>query len=116
MKNLIIISLLLISSISAQPSRQEGLPAVQSLFHSETIIIPGSDNNFNLFYTYKIPYNRLVFERDNGEYSAGLRVLVEVNDSELKLIERDIKDTELTTPKFETTSDQGVGLLDFLKW
>ncbi len=116
MKNLIIISLLLISSISAQPSRQEGLPAVQSLFHSETIIIPGSDNNFNLFYTYKIPYNRLVFERDNDEYSAGLRVLVEVNDSELKLIDRDIKDTELTTPNFETTSEQGFFLQDFLKF
>jgi GWxTD domain-containing protein len=115
-KKLTLIFLLLFSSVFAQPSRREGVPVVQSLFHSETIIIPGKENNFNLFYTYKIPYNRLVFERDNSEYSAGLRVLVEVNDSESNLIDRDIKDTELTVNNFEATNERGFFLQDYLKF
>lgn len=116
MKNILLISLLLFPSLFAQPSRREELPVVQSLFHSETIIIPNENNNLNLLYTYKIPYNRLVFERDNGEYSAGLRVLVEVIDSASDLVDRDIKDTELSVNNFEATNERGFFLQDFLKF
>jgi GWxTD domain-containing protein len=115
-KNILLISLLLFPSLFAQPSRREELPVVQSLFHSETIIIPGENNNLNLSYTYKIPYNRLVFEREGGEYSAGLRVLVEVSDSTSDLIDRDIKDTELSVNDFEATNERGFFLQDFLKF
>ena len=112
----LLFSILLFPAIFAQPSRREDIPVVQSLFHSETIVIPDEDNNFNLFYTYKIPYNRLVFERDNGEFSAGLRVLVEVVDSASDLIDRDIKDTELSVDNFEATNERGFFLQDFLKF
>ena len=116
MKSKLLISLLLFPSLFAQPTRREELPVVQSMFHSETIIIPDVNKNLNLFYTYKIPYNRLVFERDNGEYSAGLRVLVEVSDSSADLIDRDIKDTELSVNNFEATNERGLFLQDFLKF
>lgn len=115
-KNIFLISLLLFPSLFAQPSRQEGRPLFQSLFHSETVIIPNEQNDFNLFYTYKIPYNRLVFERDNGKYVAALRVLVEVNDSVSNLIDRDIKDTELSVSNFEETNERGFFLQDYLKF
>ena len=116
MKNILLISFLFFPSLFAQPSRSGELPMVQSLFHSETIIIPAENKKLNLFYTYKIPYNRLVFERENGEYSAGLRVLVEVSDSVSDLIDRDIRDTDLSVNNFEATNERGLFLQDFLKF
>jgi GWxTD domain-containing protein len=115
-KNTLLISLLLFSSLIAQPSRREGLPVIQQPFQSETIVIGGIEDNLNFFYTYKIPYNRLVFERDNGEYSAGFRVLVEITDSESNFIDRDIKDTYLKVDDFEATNEQELFLQDFLNF
>ncbi|MBT8384008.1 MAG: GWxTD domain-containing protein [Ignavibacteria bacterium] len=116
MKTFLLIFLLFLSILTAQPQRGERISVAQQLFQSETIIIPNSTNNFNLYYTYKIPYNRLVFERDNGNYSAGLRVLVEIEDQQSNLIDRDIKDTELIVNNFEATNERGFFLQDYLKF
>ncbi|MBT8380217.1 MAG: GWxTD domain-containing protein [Ignavibacteria bacterium] len=116
MKTFLLIFLLFLSILTAQPQRGERISVAQQLFQSETIIIPKSTNNFNLYYTYKIPYNRLVFERDNGNYSAGLRVLVEIEDQQSNLIDRDIKDTELIVNNFEATNERGFFLQDYLKF
>ncbi|MBT8393187.1 MAG: GWxTD domain-containing protein [Ignavibacteria bacterium] len=116
MKTFLLIFLLFLSILTAQPQRGERISVAQQLFQSETIIIPKSTNNFNLYYTYKIPYNRLVFERDNGNYSAVLRVLVEIEDQQSNLIDRDIKDTELIVNNFEATNERGFFLQDYLKF
>ncbi len=116
MKNTLLISLLIISSLIAQPRKREGLPVLNKPFQFESIVIPISGDNLNYFYTYKIPYNRLVFEKNNSSYSAGLRVLIEITDEDSKLISRDIKDTELTVESFEITNEPGLFLQDYLNF
>ena len=92
MKKTVLLSLLIIASLHSQPKQKKpewehhtNGPA----FNSQVLVIPDSDSSSFLYYTYRIPYNRLVFIRSGKEYSANLRVTVELIDGSTEMIERD---------------------------
>ncbi len=85
-------------------------------FQSEIISLPRSDGDFSVFYTYKIPYRLLVFEREEEIFVAGFRVIVELLDEDSKLVARDIKDSRVSVDNFETTNDHSLFLQDFLSF
>jgi GWxTD domain-containing protein len=89
---------------------------------SEIYIIPSGssedkkDSTELLYYIYKIPYNRLVFEKSNNHYTAAYRLTVEVHDTITNTINRKIKEGKISVEDFEKTDNENTyaeGLLDF---
>ena len=114
-----VILFLLSSQIFSQP-RQE--PFIQHILHSEIYTIPSElspgekDSTAQLYYIYKIPYNRLVFEKSNGRYTASYRLTVEVHDTITNIINRKIKEGKISVDGFEKTDDENSyaeGVLSF---
>ena len=70
-------------------------------FESEVISLPRTDGDFSIYFTYKIPYKLLVFEKEEELYNAGFRVIVEISDKDGNLVARDIKDSKVTVNNFE---------------
>ena len=113
MKKLLIISLLYIS-VFGQPNNQRPSFEPKLPFESETIAIPRVDGDFSVYFTYKMPYKLLVFERTDGTFAAGFRVVVEISDENSNLVARDIKDSKISVQDFESTNDHTRFLQEFL--
>ena len=114
MKKLLFIFFLLYVSVFGQPNHQ-GLPfRTQFPFESEIISIPRIDGDYSVYFAYRIPYNLLVFERTDGIFEAGFRVIVEISDENLNLVTRDIKDSKVSVQDFESTNDHKLFLQAYL--
>lgn len=114
MKKYLFSLILICNQIFGQPDQIQsqffsGLP-----FQSEIITLPGTGNTFSVYYTYKIPYRLLVFERKDDSFSAEFRVTVEILDNDARMVERNIKDTKITVNNFEETNDLSLHLQDFI--
>jgi GWxTD domain-containing protein len=82
---------------------------------SEVHTIP-SDSGNTVYYSYRIPFSNLVFEKKGNGYSANFRMLVEVTDSGKKFIARQISEKNLIAKDFEQTNSKEIfyeGLIDF---
>lgn len=112
----------LISStlIFSQPKRELFLNHV---LMSEIYEIPSGthgeaqDSTEQLYYIYKIPYNRLVFEKNGNRYIASYRLTVEVHDSVTNTIDRKIKEDKISVTDFKKTDEGNIyaeGSLNFL--
>ncbi|MFZ0453083.1 MAG: GWxTD domain-containing protein [Ignavibacteriaceae bacterium] len=103
-----ILSLVLSIQVFCQPKREQ---FQQHLLLSEIYIIPSSlslgeqDSTDLLYYIYKLPYNRLVFEKNDNHYTASYRLTVEVHDSLTNTINRKIKEDKISVDDFEKTDD-----------
>ncbi|HEY6436421.1 MAG TPA: hypothetical protein VIY47_07510, partial [Ignavibacteriaceae bacterium] len=108
--------LIISTSLFGQPQRnsQPFIPIIP--FETEVIFLPRTDENFSVYYTYKIPYKLLVFERNEESYEASFRIIVEITDKDGNLITRDIKDNKLTVNSFEDTDALNVFLQDYLRF
>jgi GWxTD domain-containing protein len=110
-------SFLLASSILiGQP--QGDRPPVNPIvpFETSVITLPQTSEDYSLFYTYKIPYRLLIFERNNGSFEAEFRIMVEIKNDDGQLVARDIKDNKLTVESFEATNNPELLLQDFLEF
>ena len=114
-----IFSLVLCTRVFSQPKREQFM---QHILLSEIYTIPSGlssgeqDSTELLFYIYKIPYNRLVFEKNNNHYTASYRLTVEVHDSLTNTINRKIKEGKISVDDFEKTDDNNSyagGVLSF---
>ena len=85
-------------------------------FESEVISLPRTDGDFSVYYTYRLPYKLLVFERSNDSFEADFRVIVEIKDKDSKLVARDIKDSRISVTTFEESNDINLFLQDFLSF
>lgn len=108
--------LIISSSLFGQPQRnsQPFIPIIP--FETEVIALPRTDENYSVYYTYKIPYKLLVFERDEDLYEAGFRIIVEITDEDGNLIARDIKDNKISVNSFEATDALNVFLQNYLSF
>lgn len=116
MKKSLISFLLLYISIFGQPNNQRSSLAPKLPFESEIITIPRIDGDFSVYFTYKIPYKLLVFERTDGSFDAGFRVVVEISDENSNLVTRDIKDSKISVRDFESTNDHTLFLQEYLSF
>jgi GWxTD domain-containing protein len=85
-------------------------------FQTEVITLPRVDGDISAYYTYKIPYRLLVFERQDESFNATFRVIVEISDKDGKLVTRDIKDSKISVNSFESTNDFNIFLQDYLQF
>ena len=85
-------------------------------FQTNVITLLETSVDYSLFYTYKIPYELLIFERNNGSFEAEFRIMVEIKDDDGKLVARDIKDSKLTVESFEATNNPELLLQDYLEF
>ena len=119
MKKTVLLLLLIVSSLHSQPKHRKhewGHHTNGPAFNSQVLVIPDSDSSNFLYYTYRIPYNRLVFVRSGNEYNANLRVMVELRDSSAEMIERDTKESKVVVDDFNLTNSNSNYLQGFLKF
>ena len=114
MKKYLIIFLLSIVSVFGQPNHKRPEFFQKHPFESEIISIPGNDSLFSVYFTYRMPYRFLVFEREDGSFGAEFRVTVEILDENENLVKRDIKDRNISVSDFNETKDHFLFLQDFL--
>jgi GWxTD domain-containing protein len=92
MRKLIFIFILVSAVIGAQP--------MQNFILTESNFIP-SGNSFQLFLSYRIPYNRIVFEKRGNEYHAFFRINIEVLDSAGKFLTRSMTEKKLNVASYD---------------
>lgn len=111
MKKIFFYSLLIVFQLFAQDKFQIDRNIIQSgnYFNSEIHYLPSSDN-YTLFYSYKIPYSQLFFEKKDGEYKAGFSVNVEVNDSSGNFIDRGFDEKNISVNNFNITNSSEIYL------
>lgn len=85
-------------------------------FESEIISLPRTDDYFSVYYTFRVPYKLLVFERKSESFEAEFRVIVEIMDENSVLVARDINDSRITVSTFEETNDNSLYLQNFLEF
>lgn len=118
MKKTLFLSLLFLALLHSQTRhRKPGLDfhSVGPLFISNILILPTTDSSNFIYYTYSIPYSKLVFVRTGDEYRANLRVMVEVTDSSSQKLVRDSRESKVVVDNFDLTSSNTKYLQGFLK-
>jgi GWxTD domain-containing protein len=76
------------------------------LLYSELQVFPSVNDTWNYYYTFRIPYNHLVFIKDDNVYKAGFSLVVEVTDSLGNSVSRQIKQDNINVSNYrETDSD-----------
>ncbi len=73
------------------------------ILYSDFVQLPSGDST-DVYYCYKIPLNRLVFEKGSDLFLAQYRVSVEVFDSSgVKFVTRALKEKSIQVPDYEQT-------------
>ena len=116
MKKLLIGLILCTITLLGQKQSEPPPSASRLPFQSEIISFPSNDGEFSVYYTYRIPYKLLVFERSEELFIAGFSVTVEILDEDSKLVARDIKESRITVENFESTNDRNVFLQEYLSF
>lgn len=93
--------------VLSQPERK--------VLYSELHIIP-SDSLNTVYFSYRIPYDRFIFVKNNDYYEAEFRVSVEVFDSSGKHVTRQIEDGRIKTNKFDETNSKYLYKQDIIKF
>ncbi len=106
----LLISLILV--VSSVTGKGQILP---HLIYSEIHIIP-SDSVNNIYYSYRIPFNRFVFIKDGQAYTANFRITIEITDSSGQYVTRQNEEKKIITKNFDETISNGKyieGVLSF---
>ena len=115
MKKLLLILIFLNLVVYAQPRHQpDSFPGLLQLKPTLSVI-PISDTTVTLSYMYRIPYNRFVFEKDENNYKASLRIMVEVMKGD-DLIVRDFQDKKVTVNNFDITQSKNTAVQGFISF
>jgi GWxTD domain-containing protein len=86
-----------------------------SILFSDVHSFP-DDSGFTVYYSYRIPFSNLVFEKKGTSYDANFRILVEVTDSSKKFITRQITERNLIAKDFDQANSREIfyeGLINF---
>jgi len=95
---------LLLVVLCANRVLPQSIPSGASGVFSEIHSLP-YDNGTIVYFSYRIPYNFLVFEKtDNGAYKAGFTLNVEASDSLAKNIKRAGDDKDIVLEEFAKTN------------
>jgi GWxTD domain-containing protein len=113
-KKLLFSYFILYISIFGQPDHKGPSFKSKLPFKSETISIPRVNGDFSVYFTYRLPYKVLVFEREDHSFNAGFRVAVEITNDDSNLVARDIKDSKISVDSFDSTNDKSLFLQDYI--
>lgn len=96
----------------AQPDFKIGRDIIQSgsFFNSEIHFFP-SEQNYSVYYSYKISYSQLYFEKKGEHFNAGIIVNIEIKDSAGNTVKRGFDDRKISVEDFELTNSKN----DFLQ-
>ena len=100
----ILISLFVTLQIIAQPDFNLDPRIIESgkFFNSEVHYFPSNDS-YKVYYSYKISYSQLFFEKNDVAFDAGLKVNLEILDSTNKSITRIFDNKKITVNDFKLT-------------
>jgi GWxTD domain-containing protein len=86
------------------------------ILYSEINVLPSLNDNCVCYYTFRIPYNHLVFVKENSGYKAGFSLAIEVTDTLGNFVDRQIKEDKFEVSNYKDT-DSGLlfyqGMLTF---
>jgi GWxTD domain-containing protein len=105
LKKIFLLTFVLISQLLAQPDFVIERDQIQSgkFFNSEIHFFP-ADQGYLVYYSYKISYSQLFFEKKSDFFNAGFSVNLEIKDSAGNIIKRAFDDRRITAENFETTN------------
>ncbi|MBE0551794.1 MAG: hypothetical protein IH619_05385, partial [Ignavibacterium sp.] len=107
MKNIYLVTILLFSQLLAQPDFVVERDIIQSgkFYNSEIHYFP-SEQDYLVYYSYKISYSQLFFEKNADKFNAGFNVNIEIKDSASNIVKRTIDDRKISVNNFEETNSQ----------
>jgi len=113
----IIFTFALVSQLLAQPDFRIEHDIIQSgkFFNSEIHFFP-SDQNYLVYYSYKISYSQLFFEKKDDSFKAGFSVNIEIRDSSGNIIKRAFDDRKISVENFDITNSPNTflqGVINF---
>jgi GWxTD domain-containing protein len=108
--------LILIFAVSFYPQKRMEHPQQAPEFLLTDIIYLHNDNTTSAYLTYRIPHNRLLFEKTGERFEAAYRFSVEVFDTDSRFAERHIREGKITAENFEETSSSSKYSEGFLKF
>lgn len=77
-----------------------------TFYNSEIHYFP-SEGGYKLYYTYKIPYSQLFFEKRGDEFASGFNVSIEIsNDSTRSIVSRVFDEQNLLVKDFDLTNSK----------
>jgi GWxTD domain-containing protein len=82
---------------------------------TEHIIIP-SDSSSTVYFTFRMPFQNIVFEKEDDIYNADLRLYIEVTDANENFIKREIKDWNYSVKSFDETNSPDIFSEGFLSF
>ena len=105
MKKIFIYFIVLSAQIFAQPDFKIDKDIIQSgkFFNSEIHFFP-SEQDYSVYYSYKISYSQLFFEKKNGLFDAGISVNIEIKDSSGITLKRAFDERKITVEDFDITN------------
>lgn len=117
MKQIFILTILLAFNLIAQDEFPSGPEAIipGNFYRAEIHTIP-SGEAYSTYYIYKIPYSQLFFEKVNDKFTAGMRVNIEVLDSDGNAFKREFDEKIITTNYYESTTSEELYLQGLIKF
>jgi GWxTD domain-containing protein len=118
MKKIVLFLCLIISlQVYSQPERFRRLNVKQQLkklIYTQTVVMPG-DSLSTVYFLYKAPYQNIVFLKNYNRYSAGIRLSIEIADTNSNFIKREIKDWKIEAASFDQTTSADFFAEGFIK-
>ena len=101
----IIITALAFPHNNSNSSDNSNSPNLMFLY-SEFNVFPSVNNNWVYYFSFRIPYNHLVFVKDINGYKAGFSLVIEVTDTLGNFVDRQIKEDIIQVNDYlDTDSD-----------
>ena len=111
MKKIFFYLIVLTSLAEAQPDFKINREIIQSgnFFNAEIHTFPGQ-NGYEVYYSYKIPFSQLFFQKQNGTFLGGLKVNLEVKSDDGGFIKREFDERKIIVNNFEETNSRDLFL------
>ena len=82
--------------------------------YSEMDVFQSANDAWIFTYTFRIPYNHLVFVKDDNSYNAGFTLAVEITDSLGNFVDRQIKQDNIKVKNYQETDSYILSYQGFL--
>jgi GWxTD domain-containing protein len=115
--NLLLLSLIFTTITFPQDySKSSDHPESQNFkyLYSEMDVFQSANDTRIFNYTFRIPYNHLVFVKDDNSYNAGFTLAVEITDSLGNFVDRQIKEDKIKVKNYQETDSYILSYQGFL--
>jgi GWxTD domain-containing protein len=99
----------------AQPHGKRKHEFIPKISPFTITLIPDSAESNKLYFSYKIPFDKLVFQKGNNHFETSLRVTIEILDSTENLIRREIDQKKIVAENFDDTRNKNLFVQGFIK-